>query len=1498
MRRWLKRIVRVVVGLLLLLLVLAVGAFFWLRSSSGQAFLRDQVVDAVKGAIAGRIDFGGVDFVDGHLVLTDLKLFTPEGELVASVAKVELDVDVQAALRRDLRLGRVRLTEPVVSLVRDERGLNLSRAIAAKSPSTGGASRPLKLTADDVTLVNGSFSFVEGERRVRLERLGASASAVVTTEPLSVRGTLELTGEAKEPVPGRVAWSATVTSPQPDSLRVKTDLRLGSERVDGTFDWPAVEATIETLEVTPALIEQLSGVTLRQGLRAKGTVGLRAADLELRGGSAKVTVTGAWDLGSRTVSSARVVVSDLDLSEFLADAAPSRLDATLSGSATDLTVERAAGTLQLDGSWKTPRGTALATVEAQLSAQSGTGRVKRLLARTPGASLTLSGTASRTRLDLEGTLDATDLSKVDATITEYTGARLPPVAGRGSLAVEVAGPTTRPRVSATGALEDLRLASFSARRLELDVRVPDVSRPLDSDGTLRGSAVSFGAQTLDSLEAAVVTHGRELELSLKTKGLGDLGVSLAGTLDAGGAGLAVASLELSTGTDRWTLDEPTSVGWGRAVEVRRLSLSSGAQRLFVDGALRGQEVKARVSTRNLDLSRLPKVLVPPSLGLAGLVTLEASVEGRLPRPDVTGTLSVSDGALRGVTQVALDLQARFVSGRATGTSRLSSSLGSVEGRFDVPVDGVLHETSELLDVDLDLKALSLEALQSWRAESWPVTGTFSGRFTAKGPAKDPAVSLRLETPTFTVTRSGALRSALTFAPLTLVLATRETGALTATLDTRLLGATLATTVETPLTLPGLRARLPTAEDLRRLDGTVDLALERLELRELTRLGLGSFSDVTGRASLTARVTGSVDDPKGLVTLRFSQVKAPPLEDLEGRLELAASDSMTRLSGAGTLFGKPLYDVEAFIDAPLRRLEHLDELGAEHVTARVALAPMPLARLLPARDDEVMPTGSVTLSLDLKGTLDEPKLTVDGVVQNLSFGKVPLGQARLVSRTLGRQQSLGLTLKASGSSELRTTGTVGLDLSLPGLRRGLSTASIPLDLSVTARDFDLGFLSGVTPMVRVVGGQLTVQDFKVTGFASNPEVRGEVAWKRGRLGLASFGDYRDIDLETTVTRERVDLSRASVRAGGGAFVLEPSSAQRLPTGVWSLRASGSASRFPIVTDDQLLAILGTRFELEGEVSDELIDLTKLSLSRVDVELPELKRKDIQDLERPKDLVIVKGGRTLVGRRRTDASAPPSKGRSVRAVISAPRNLWVKSTDVNVELGLSEGFRVEVGDATQIFGDAQVLQGRIDVIGREFKVNRAKVGGDRNESSVRFAGPSTQPYVNVTALHVNEREKVKVTVSVVGRGKDVTLKVTSDPPMNESDIYALLATGRRDLRRSAGSSITAEQAVSVVGSLAANQLKNALLKRLPIDIVDVVSIDTGSEGLQSTRVEVGKYLSDSLYLGYVGQPGANKARGESVHTVRLEWQLSKDVSLEGTGGFDSPAFGADVVWSRDF
>jgi translocation and assembly module TamB len=416
------------------------------------------------------------------------------------------------------------------------------------------------------------------------------------------------------------------------------------------------------------------------------------------------------------------------------------------------------------------------------------------------------------------------------------------------------------------------------------------------------------------------------------------------------------------------------------------------------------------------------------------------------------------------------------------------------------------------------------------------------------------------------------------------------------------------------------------------------------------------------------------------------------------------------------------------------------------------------------------------------------------------------------------------------------------------------------------------------------------------------MKGTVEWRRGSLGFGGYGDYQDVHLLLVASNDRVDLRELAARAGGGTLKLK-GLANRVGER-FTLKLEGEAKRFPVIVDDQLVAVVGVRTQAEGGLTPKELNLHAVNIPEARIELPTVAGKDVQNLNRPEDIVLTRRGKPV---RRSGAAekkpkeagasgtaADASVGRRYVMVLNAPRNLWVRSQDIeNLELGLSPGFRVELTDKTELSGEVNVLRGRIDVLGRKFDMQRG--------SQVRFWGPPKTPNINVTAMHVNDREQVTVFATVLGQGKDFNLRFRSQPPLSDEEIYTLLATGSTSLKRGSGASMSGAQAASsIVGSVAAGMLKRTLAAKLPLD---VLSIETGSgeQGLAGAKLEAGTYVTDKIYVGYNYKFGTNKAdetqKTGSSHAVRGEYQITPRWSMELELGF-SGTVGGDLVWSRDY
>ena len=244
--------------------------------------------------------------------------------------------------------------------------------------------------------------------------------------------------------------------------------------------------------------------------------------------------------------------------------------------------------------------------------------------------------------------------------------------------------------------------------------------------------------------------------------------------------------------------------------------------------------------------------------------------------------------------------------------------------------------------------------------------------------------------------------------------------------------------------------------------------------------------------------------------------------------------------------------------------------------------------------------------------------------------------------------------------------------------------------------------------------------------------------------------------------------------------------------------------------------------------------------------------------------------------------------VIVLVDAPRNLWVKGKDANIELGLQPGFRVEVTDTTRVYGSLNVKRGRVDVVGRRFDL--------KADSSVRLNGSTSEPELDVSATHVNDQEKITVLVTVKGTPAHLQIAISAPdrPDLTETQLYTLIVTGRLDLGGGTASATTpTDRAASLVGGLMAAQLQKSLSKKLPFD---VLTIETGN-GLGAAQLEAGTYVTSELYVGYVGRLGADPALLQNRNAAHLEYELGSHWSFQGEYG-DANTGSADMVWTKRY
>jgi translocation and assembly module TamB len=1486
-RRRLLKWLLVPLGLLLLALLV-----FWLvlTSDTGEQWLRRQVLLAVNDSVQGKLEAEQLHLgVGGQIVLENVKLYTPEGERVVEIARVVATPNYWALVGKRVVLRSARVESPRLYLKQDERGLNLSRAIEARVPSSDGESK-LTLDVRSLQLEQGFVDYLQPAARYTLEQVRLSGAAMLALPKIALSGALHL--EAK------------VTSPWVDAL--KLDLRAFTEksgevmleavastsdsRIKGSLALNAFRIDLQDLLVSPRLVRAFApDFKLRVPIEVKGSGSRTALDLLLTAGSARVTLKGNLHQGT-LVDEAQLDAFGINLAELLEGGRPSQLSAHLKGRLNDARIGTLDGEVKGEASWNED-GKSIATAQVDATAVKGTVEIKALSAKLPGARVALKGEGSGEAIAVTGNAEATDLSAVARTVGELTGSAPPALSGSGAVAIIARGPLLHPWMSIDGSFKQLQIESLFLSQLQVDAQLADIRRPLEATGTLKAKRLQVGQTVLEDLRADVVTEGRHLQARLSTQGTQTLALSASadGTLDSDGGGVMLNALTIDYPNAHWQLEHPAGLGW-RAGDftVDAFGLTSRDQRLSVSGGIRAEQLEATAALENFDLRYVPPALLPQGLGLVGRVDASVHATGRLPKAAADFELGWHEGAVKGLQEIAVALHGHLDSEAAAGSFSASTAVGVAIGNFDLP----LKKEKPARPMRLNVYADKLELGRAAAAFDavLPVDGTVDLQLEVEGTFENPKPMLRAESANLrwcrgpcTAGEAENAEGALSFDRVTVSLSEDAEQHPVSQLAVTALGGLTQLNATVPMSLGRLIERVRAGTPISKIPLELQVQADALDLVAVSAAAQLQVP-LEGKLTVQAKSSGTLAMPDLELRATANDFHAEALEPAQLTTTVKTNREESRVDLEVKRSDKTLLVSRARLGGPLETLWNEEQLTRTGLVADAELGPLQLADVWhPESGESPPPSGVLRAQVSAKGTLAAPRASMRGTLEKLNIGKVALGQANLAWDYENAKHVFGTAITSGGAFKAR--GELGLDVSLPAIRRGLEIAKAPLDATLSSDRFDLTFLSGIHPMLRTLGGVLKT-DAQLKGPLGDPTLVGSVEWNQGRLGLAGFGEYRDLHLLLTGDAKGYQLRDLVASAGGGRVTFVGQAVRSRP-GVFTLTAQSNLNKFPVITDDQLLAIATLDFQLQGEASTKLVEITKLTIPEAHIELPDVKRKNLQELDRPGDIVLVRNGVPLVKRKKRAAGpSAPGEPTRVRLLVQAPRNVWVKSSDVNLEVGLSDDFRVEYTDRPLMFGEISVLRGRLDVIGRHFEVQK--------DSQVRFGGPVDQPYLNVTAVHTNEREAVTVFVSVVGHGKDFALKTSSQPPLPDSEIFTLLTTGRRNLKLGGGSSISAGDAASVLGSLAASQLKTLVAKKLPLD---VLSVESGKDGIQTAKVEAGTYLSDQVYLGYQLQLGADRSKAENVNALRIEYQISKSWSLEATAG-DAPAGGAELVWGREY
>ena len=524
-------------------------------------------------------------------------------------------------------------------------------------------------------------------------------------------------------------------------------------------------------------------------------------------------------------------------------------------------------------------------------------------------------------------------------------------------------------------------------------------------------------------------------------------------------------------------------------------------------------------------------------------------------------------------------------------------------------------------------------------------------------------------------------------------------------------------------------------------------------------------------------------------------------------------------------------------------------------------------------------GVVNGDMSVGGTVKNPSADATVTIATGAVDGVAFESIRANVQYTDRIAKVDAALTQMAGAELTVVGTIPI-----GAPAG---EDAKMDLQVKSSPISLGLVQALTSELDAIGGTGTF-DVHVTGTTASPVVDGNVAIDGGAFTVVGTGvSYRDLAARLRFERNRLQIADFSIADADGRTL-------RVAGGVDLASAAGSSRRFDVtfmadgfsVLDNEMGTVrVDAILTAQGDfASPRLSGNVRVAEGRLDAgRILELTTRDLYSttpLEPGDDAAAappIEGIGTEVARAMDTAVAAPQpqpgllnrvdldlhvrlpdnvviRGRDLRAGRSS-----MGLGDMNVIAGGNLTVRKASNGPTNLVGDMQILRGYYSFQGRRFDV--------RPESAIRFRGLSpVDPALDVTADRLVSG--VTASVEVEGTLREPEINLSSQPPLDDADILALIVFGQpvNDLGTSQRASLSERAAAMAAGAIA-TPITDSVARALNLDLFEIQPVAG-----EAATVSIGTQIGTRLYVGVRQQVG----RGDSS-ALSVEYRIANFLRL---------------------